>query len=67
MIHDLRPGASSIAYKEVQKVIATFGIGDKDKEFNPRSFSNKLQQTRGIGEMILGLIGGVRGVHRLHC
>ena len=58
--HDLRPGASSVAYKEVQKVISTFGIGDKDQYFNPRNFSNKLQQTRGIYEMIFSLIGGVR-------
>ena len=41
-------------------MISTFGIGDKDQYFNPRSFSNKLQQTRGICEMIFSLIGGVR-------
>jgi hypothetical protein len=29
--HDLRPGASSLAYKEVQRVVTTFGIGDKDQ------------------------------------
>ena len=37
--HYLLPGASSIAYKKTQKVIANFGIGDKDQYFNPRNVS----------------------------
>jgi hypothetical protein len=60
--HDLRPGASSLAYKEVQTVISTFGIRDKDQYFHPRNLCNNLQKTRGIYEMVFGLIGGVREV-----
>ncbi len=36
--YDLRPGASSNNYKE-QKVIETFGVGEKDNFFNVRKFS----------------------------
>eukprot|EP00291_Cryptomonas_curvata_P021451 CAMPEP_0172166326 /NCGR_PEP_ID=MMETSP1050-20130122/8919_1 /TAXON_ID=233186 /ORGANISM="Cryptomonas curvata, Strain CCAP979/52" /LENGTH=1009 /DNA_ID=CAMNT_0012836923 /DNA_START=133 /DNA_END=3159 /DNA_ORIENTATION=+ len=58
--YDLRPGASSNSYKEVQKAIETFGIGDKDKLFDVRKFSTKVQQARGNYEMIFGLVRGVR-------
>jgi hypothetical protein len=43
-------------------VIATFEIGDKDQYFHPRKFCNNLQQTRGIYEMVFGLIGEAREV-----
>ena len=44
------------------RIISIFGIGDKDQYFNQRNLSNKQQQTRGIYEMIFGLIRGVREV-----
>ena len=60
--YDLGPGASSNSYKEVQKVIETFGVGEKDKSFDVRKFSTKTQQARGDYEMIFGLVSGPREI-----
>ena len=58
--YDLRPGASSNSYKEVQKVIDTFGVGEKDKPFDVRKYSTKTLHVRGNYEMVYALVSGPR-------